>query len=300
MADELPFVAEPPGDVARAHDLAAQAALHWELPAPLHLRSGMNVLYVCGDEVVLRVCRPTTPPMQALWLAEYLTSCGLRVARPVRHDVVEREGLACMAIERLHPVGPTDWEEVGRMMRVVHDLPVDELSGRYPLPRGASFPHWRVEQLRDEIDDLLDAAAREALDAALVCHNGWRERAAAEPQVVCHGDVHPGNVLQTADGPVLLDWDLMCRAPSAWDHAALMTWEERWGGDPQLYERFAAGYGSSLRGDPRGDELAELRLLVATMMRVRAGRHDPAAAAEAQRRLRFWQGDPDAPVWRPA
>jgi len=149
------------------------------------------------------------------------------------------------------------------------------------------------------VDDLLAPSAGAALDAALARAAGWRERCLAEPQVLCHGDVHPGNVVQTADGPVLLDWDLLCTGPAAWDHAAVMTWGEQWDGEPDLYDRFAAGYGRSLRGTGVGDLLAELRLLVATLMRVRAGRHDPGAATEAGQRLRYWLGDPHAPRWRP-
>ena len=74
-----------------------------------------------------------------------------------------------------------------------------------------------------------------------------------------------------------------------------MTWTERWGGEPGLYEAFADGYGRSLRGDPVAEALAELRLVAATLMRVRAGRNNPAAADEAERRLRWWRGDRDAP-----
>lgn len=300
MADALPFVVEPPGERAAADELAARAAATWGLRPPVHLRSGMNVLYTCGDDVVLRICRTTAPPEQALWLAEYLTAHGLRVARPARSEVLVDDGLACLAIERLHPAGPTDWEEVGRMIRLTHEIPAVDVVGRYPLPQCVSYPHWRIEATRAEIDDLLEPVEREALDRALLRHDGWRDLALDASPVVCHGDVHPGNVLQTADGPVLLDWDLLCTGPAAWDHCALMTWEHRWGGEPQLYERFAAGYGESLRGDPSGEEFAELRLLVATMMRVRAGRHDRHAAAEARRRLRYWMGDADAPVWQPA
>jgi Ser/Thr protein kinase RdoA (MazF antagonist) len=117
--------------------------------------------------------------------------------------------------------------------------------------------------------------------------------------VICHGDVHPGNVIQSADGPVLLDWDLLCRGPAAWDHAPLMTWTHRWGGDAGIYESFAEGYGVSLRGDPLAEALAELRLVAATLMRVRAARQNPAAAAEAELRLRYWRGEPDAPQWHP-
>ncbi len=43
--------------------------------------------------------------------------------------------------------------------------------------------------------------------------------------------------------------------------------------------------------------IAELRLVAATLLRLRAGRADAAAMPEAQRRLAFWRGDPAAPLW---
>jgi Ser/Thr protein kinase RdoA (MazF antagonist) len=116
-------------------------------------------------------------------------------------------------------------------------------------------------------------------------------------QVVCHGDVHPGNVLMTADGPVLLDWDLLCWAPAAWDHAPLLRWADRWGGSAGGYDAYAAGYGTSFRGDPTAEAFGELRLVAATLMRVAAAIVDPAEGEEAERRLRYWRGDPDAPSW---
>lgn len=60
--------------------------------------------------------------------------------------------------------------------------------------------------------------------------------------MVCHGDVHPQNVLMRSDGRIaILDWDRLCLGPPAWDHAALLTWEGRWGGEPGTYEASAAG-----------------------------------------------------------
>lgn len=300
MAEPLPFVAEPPGDLAITQAAADAAAAEWGLPAPQHLRTGMNALFTCGDEIVLRVARTTAPVEQALWLMERLAAEGVRVPRPAIPGAVHRGDLSVLAIERLHPRGAVDWAAVGAMVARTHRIAVDDVAAHYPLPFCGSFPHWRVEVLREEIDDLLDAPARAALDAALARCEGWRDRIAAAPEVFCHGDIHPGNVVQTESGPVLLDWDLACHGPAAWDHAAVMTWTERWDGVPGLYEAFAAGFGRSLRGDPVGDLLAEMRLLVATMMRVRAGRTNPDAAEEARRRLRYWLGDPAAPRWRPA
>jgi hypothetical protein len=96
---------------------------------------------------------------------------------------------------------------------------------------------------------------------------------------------------------VLLDWDLLCLGPPAWDHAPLMTWTQRWGGEPGIYEAFAQGAGESLRDDPVAEAIAELRLVAATLMRVRAGLSDSSARGEAELRLRYWRDEPDAPQW---
>ena len=64
-----------------------------------------------------------------------------------------------------------------------------------------------------------------------------------------------------------------------------------------MYADFAEGYGTSLVGDPLAESLATMRDVVATLMRLRAGRTSPSAAAEAERRLQYWRGDADAPIW---
>ena len=116
--------------------------------------------------------------------------------------------------------------------------------------------------------------------------------------MICHGDVHPGNVMMTASGPVVLDWDLLCRAPPGWDHAMLIR-ADRWTYPAIWYDEFAGGYGWDGRSDPLTMAIAELRLVAATLMRVRAARADAGARPEAERRLRYWRGETDAPVWQP-
>lgn len=292
----LPFVARPPGDPAETLAAAQEAARHWGLPEPVAIRTGMNALFSAGDEVVLRVGCPSADAGAAVWLAGWLGRQGLRVPRFVRPDAVVCGERAVFAVAREHELGPIDWAEVGGMVARLHTLDPAEVEGRYPTPWCGSFPWWDFEALLSDVGPSLDARARDGIDRALERHGGWA--AQVDRPVLCHGDVHPGNVIQTDAGPVLLDWDLLCLGPAAWDHAPLMTWAERWGGAPGTYEAFAAGYGRSMRGDPVGEALAELRLLAATLMRVRAGRSDRSAAEEAERRLQYWRGAPDAPTWR--
>ncbi len=295
-ADALrPFVDRPVGDLTAARHVAAELA-HQLGSGPIALiRVGMNALYSSGD-VVIRVGRPSAAPELALALARSLTLAGVAVAAPADDRVVTGDGLAATAWRRVEAVAaPIDWVAVGRAVRAVHRLDPATLPGEYPLPSPAGFPWWHFDEMIAETADDIDPAARDGLALAIERHRGWAEMAAP---VVCHGDVHPGNVLMTADGPVLLDWDLMCHADPAWDHAMLLTLADRWGGDPGVYRSFSAGYARSYAGDPSATRFSELRNVAATLMRVRAGRTDPSAKVEAERRLRYWRGDPTAPMWR--
>ena len=190
---------------------------------------------------------------------------------------------------------PIDWRRVGEMVRQTHELAPGDMPDEYPLPRPIDFPWWNFPALFNDVGTALDDAAREGIDAAIGRWPNWADEAGS---VVCHGDVHPGNVIMTVDGPVLIDWDLLCWAPPGWDHAPMMTWHSRWGGDASGYADFCAGYGRSMVGDPAAEAFAELRLVAATLMRLKAGMRNAAALPEARRRLAFWRADSDAPVWQ--
>ena len=293
-----PFVDRPITDRPAADAAAIEAARRWRLDEPRLLRVGMNAIYLTADpadDLVLRVGAPSAPPESAVELATYLADQGLRVAQPRRFDAVVVDDLSVTCWERVAGSGdPIDWSAVGAMVRIVHELDPGRLPRSYPLASPTSFAWWDFEALIDEVGDDIDDGARSGLLAAIERHAGWRE---FDGGVVCHGDVHPGNVMMTVDGPVLIDWDLLCFAPAGWDHGPMMTWHERWGGAAGDYEAFAAGYGASLRGDPDAEAIAELRLVAATLMRVKAARRDPTAGVEADRRLAYWRGDPDAPPW---
>ncbi len=294
---ELPFVAAPPGTVESVTRSAQRAAEHWGYDAPQLVRMGMNGIFSAGDGVLLRVSRPTATPEQAVWLAELLTRLGLKVPTYLRSEPFVTDGHAVFAIAGVVECGPIDWRVVGEMIARLHTVAASTIAAGYPLPFCGDFPWWNFAALMDDVGADLDAAAHLAIETAIERSLPLLEARRSATSVVCHGDVHPGNVIQSADGPVLLDWDLLCRGPAAWDHAPLMTWTARWGGEPEIYETFASGYGCSFRADPVAEAIAELRLVAATLMRVRAARTSPSAVAEADARLRYWRGEIDAPQW---
>jgi Ser/Thr protein kinase RdoA (MazF antagonist) len=290
-----PLVVEAPPDVTVLTVTAERAANEWALPAPELVRVGANGVFVSGD-VILRVGVATARMGQALAFADRVHSAGIRAARPARHDWLEYAGgLSVTAWERIDfdPDAAVDWEQIGAMIAKVHEF--DPATVDHPLPFCGDFPWWNFEEMFHEAET--DPETWQVLGEVRGRHEWWYEQARHGRVVVNHGDVHPGNVLVVADGPVLIDWDLLCVGPAEWDHAALMTWTERWGGAPGVYEAFAAGYGKAV--DPAmAVALAELRLVAATLMRLKRARFDPAHRDEAERRLRYWRGDPDAPTWR--
>jgi hypothetical protein len=289
------FVDRPLADTEAAEQLARRAARQWGLVDPVMIRVGMNAIYATGSSV-LRVSSPSAPAVASIHLAERLLEHGLRVTRPLQSDAIQSGDLSVTIWERIEPTGdPIDWVEVGRMIRHVHELDRSIIPADYPLPQPTDLPWWDFDALLDEVGEAIDEPALAGIIAAVQRWPQWRH---FENSVVCHGDVHPGNVMMSAEGPVLIDWDLLCLAPPGWDHAPMMTWASRWGGESGLYERMADGYGKSMYGDDDADAFAELRLVAATLMRVKAGLRNTAAMPEAQRRLAHWRGDPDAPTWR--
>lgn len=291
-----PFVDRPVGDVTSARVLAERVAGELGLAAPTLLRVGMNALFRSGS-VVIRVGRPSVAAEVSLELADHLAEQAIPVATPADRRVFADGELAATCWMAVGVVAePVDWRAVGEIVRRVHALASDALPRGYPLPSPTAFPWWDFDRLLAEVDGELDEDARHGLHDAVDRNRDW-SRIDPRHVVVCHGDVHPGNVAMTADGPVLFDWDLMCAAPPGWDHAMLLTLAERWGGPPDAYPEFAAGYGESMAADTTTRRFAELRNVAATLMRVRAGRTDESARVEAERRLRYWRGDPAAPPW---
>ena len=281
-----------------AADMAAtHAAAAWALEPAVLIRRGMNALYTCGD-VVLRVGHATAPAHLAHQLVAVMRSHGVATVSPIDGLAGEFDGVSVTAWKRVPTaVTPVDWAAIGDAVRRVHELAANDVPAGYPIPSPEVFPWWDFESLLGQASDVLDDSARRGLEAAVERHRGWQQAIRADA-VVCHGDVHPGNVLMSGDRPLLIDWDLLCTANRGWDHAMLTSYADRWGGDPDVYPAFADGYGANLETDGVTIAIAELRNVAATLMRVRAGRSIPAARDEAERRLRYWRGEPDPPTWR--
>lgn len=126
-----------------------------------------------------------------------------------------------------------DWIAFGRALRQFHaaSLPPDVSE---QIPRETYDPVWR-----DKVAALLNALdhwpvddpvtyglaellrERQSQIESLIGHARQLAvslRAEPLPEIVCHGDIHVGNVLITTDGTLyLVDWDTLIRAPKERD-----------------------------------------------------------------------------------
>ena len=282
------------------------------LPEPRLERLGMNAVYTAGPAVV-RIGLATVDPVVAVDLADRLVSEGFEVPAPFtrssfRHDVMNRTVWATVWT-RVHPDPGTrpDWRHIGALTDRLHRLEPRSVADIHPLPRAADFGWWDLGPIltgfaEGGVDFVSTGELQRLVDEWSELGPTLRRARESDGLVVCHGDLHPGNVVvdSITGRTVLLDWDLVSLAPTGWDHAPLVGWAPRWGDDHRAYDEFASGYGTDLRDDRDTASLARLRLLVATVMRIRAAMIDPGAVPEVRNRLRYWTEGESAPPWNAA
>ena len=80
-----------------------------------------------------------------------------------------------------------------------------------PPPEAFDLRNWMEVALKDLADMVSKPVAAGIL--ALI------DRLRQPGDGLCHGDIHPNNVIMTASGPRLIDWTFAIRAPAALDHS---------------------------------------------------------------------------------
>ena len=100
---------------------------------------------------------------------------------------------------------------------------------------------WRGGPYAQRAQQLLRTHARD-LHALIAAYHGLARRVAAQPErmVITHGEPHAGNVIVTADGLVLVDWDTTLAAPPERD-----LWDLG-GDDAALLDHYAAVTGTEI------------------------------------------------------
>ena len=279
--------------------VASEAAQrHGVQGTPQLVRSGANDVYSVG-EFIVRVSRSEVDVDRHIAIGAFLKLAGVPVPQPVAAGEIDGANYSLWEYVRPDRSGSIDFRSFGEGIRALHDLSIDSfadfgivwcdeldwLNVDHKLAEARS-----IQALANEDLELLEAHADRLRSWGDQCRS-------ADRIVVCHGDVHPQNVIMRDGRAVVIDWDTICIGPRQWDHAALMTWSDRWGGAPSDYGDFAEGYGESFKSDLLAVRLAEVRLLAPTVNLVLRAVGDRRFIRQAELRMRYWRNDPDSPSW---
>ncbi len=245
-------------------------------------------VFAWGSDSVVKVPYPNLPADWTVFEAEIARSihaAGLPV--PEVRDVIEIEGRTAAVFERIE--GPSMWQRIlekpgdaEALARELVEIQRSLLAAGIP-PGVPDFVDRLVRRIA--IADPLPATEREAaIDVA---------RGLPRGAALLHGDLHPGNVLMSPHGPIVIDWfdaaighpiadivrsSILMRAGSGYspDHLP--------GATPELLDRLHASYVGHF-----AEDLAEAALDLPTWQgAVAAGRLAEGAEVDERWLIKLW------------
>ena len=296
-----PFVSQPVVDRGRARARAQQCAKELGATDLTPIRESMCSTFRANGSV-LRVGHFMSDPSTAQSLATMLREAEFRVPDVIETWKQDDTGLGVIAYEAVPETGEAvDWHEVGRIIRRLHtDIAPSDVPAGYPIASPTSLPWWNFGDMLTRLEATASVPSQQLsmLYAVAERRAEWSDIVERPPNVLTHGDVHPGNVLMSDDGPVLIDWDLLSNASSLWDHVPLRAWSKPpWQGNANAYTAFAAGYGAVDWEADSFDVVVEMRNLAATVMKVIASASTGVIDEEATRRLEYWVSPNKTAPW---
>ena len=225
-------------------------------PAPLVARVGAEDVF--GPRLVWQ--RGAVP------FVRHLADVGAAVVPP--SDLLppgphERDGLVVSFWRYVQGSGPpADPAAAGEALREIHELALGY--------EGELAPFWPPVEAQALLARADVAGALRGPELQLL--RGVLERRLPErPEQPLHGDAHVWNTLQTADGPLWLDFDEACRGPLEWDAATMVESDLVLGPGADVPAAYEAAFGD--RFEER--DLApwvELRVALIVLWLAAAGR----------------------------
>ena len=296
-----PFVSQPVVDRKRAQARAQQCAKELGETDLTPIRESMCSTFRANGSV-LRVGHFTSDPSTAQQLASMLRNAEFRVPDVISTWQQDETGLGVIAYQDVPETGESiDWHEVGRMICRLHThIAPSDIPKGYPIASPTSLPWWNFGEMLDRLQatEIVPSQELSMLHDAAERGAAWCDIAETSPNVLTHGDVHPGNILMSEDGPVLIDWDLLSTASPLWDHVPLKAWSTPpWQGNADAYIAFAAGYGAVDWEADSLDVVVEMRNLAASVMKLIASASNSVIDEEAARRLKFWVSPNTEATW---
>jgi hypothetical protein len=266
------------------------------------IRLGENAIYRLPDQVVVRIGRggQITAADKEVAVSRWLASVGVRAVETLAgiDQPVVIDGAPVTFWRELPEHRHGRPPEVAGVLRQLHTSP---LPTEFDLPRLAPFV-----RLRERIDA---ATSLSEDDRTWLRHqlahltNAFADLPTGLRHSAIHGDAWAGNVVVTADGPVLLDLERFSLGPPEWDLVSTAVRFTTFGTmTADQYEAFANAYGHDVLTWSGFEILRDIRELRVTCYAAQRASEDPSLHSEAALRvasLRGSRGPRPWPEWKP-
>jgi Ser/Thr protein kinase RdoA (MazF antagonist) len=164
-------------------------------------RGSRSFVHAYGRDAVVKVPKPETPAAWILAEAEYVQAArAVGAPAPALLGVEQVFGRPASVWERVD--GPSLWEQV--VDRPERSAEVGRALADVQLALFDLVPPVTLPDQRDRLVSKIRWSAAN-VDASLGAALELLPARDGTPRL-CHGDLHPSNVIASADGPVLVDW----------------------------------------------------------------------------------------------
>jgi aminoglycoside phosphotransferase (APT) family kinase protein len=174
---------------------------HGQAVGEVVARGTRSSIHAYGSGAVIKVPHPTTPTEWILAEADYTEAVrAVGAAVPRLLGIEEIAGRPATVWERIE--GTSMWQRIVERPELSAELGqslADIQLGLFALVPPLALPtqHDRLVSKIRKTAVVVDASLARALELL---------PAPAGPLRLCHGDLHPSNVILTNDGPVIVDW----------------------------------------------------------------------------------------------
>lgn len=193
-----------------------QAPRRSTAPGPLLASGTRSTIHAWADGVVAKVPKDATPEGWIRAEAGYVAAvhrCGAPAPRFI--EITTLDGREVALYERIE--GNSLWDElraaparapeIGRLLAQIH-------AGLLAMPGPMALPsqHYRIRR-----------KVRNAVARQLVMPPADLPELGSEQLMLCHGDLHPKNILMSPSGPIVVDWFDASRGIAAADVARTLV-----------------------------------------------------------------------------
>ena len=164
-------------------------------------RGSRSLVHAYGRGVVVKVPKPATPSSWILAEAEYVEAVrAVGAPAPALLGMEQIFGRPASVWERVE--GPSLWQEV--VERPDRSADVGIQLAKVQLALFELVPPVTLPDQRDRLISKIRWSAAN-VDASLARALDFMPARTGTPRL-CHGDLHPSNIIVSREGPVLVDW----------------------------------------------------------------------------------------------